>query len=98
MKPATPLPWQMANIGQCFTVRGDGNGHCIVDTNAASKSKHAVRHDIHALAEHEQNVAFIVHACNNYGRLVDCVRQVASESRGPRGAAAAALLRELGEL
>ena len=81
-QPATPLPWTYQEEARVqFGILGSAR---LPAPHSTSKNNQA-------------DAAYIAHACNAYPRLVDFVRQVASENRGPRGAAADALLHELGE-
>jgi len=99
MKPATPLPWTHDGI-QTIDGPRHKDGYRQIAATAAGDGCRA-------------NAAFIVHACNNYGRLVEALREISKQAEtvwvqanGLYDSTAAresmfkanALLRELGEL
>ena len=91
MKPGTPLPFSVREIGVNEYPTGEFNTICEVrGADHTGVADHILQFD----------AAYIVHACNNYPRLVEALRDMTRRD-GPSLSqvdAARAVLRELGEL
>lgn len=90
MKPATPLPWSIENIG--VTDAGP-NGIDVFDVGPCD-SQGEMRVRVATVAG--DDAAYIAHACTAYPKLVDALQQ--ASSFGMEADEAEAILRELGEL
>ena len=91
MKPATPVPWEISDShGLC--IHKDEIGIADIDSREFSKPLSEVKQ--------RKNAAYIVHACNNFPRLVEALRAMIEEHvvRCPTLNNAETLLRDLGEL
>lgn len=62
MTKHTPGPWTVESTGMGYSVRGDGNGHCVVFTNTASCSKAALRRSISKDEEESANARLVAAA------------------------------------
>lgn len=93
MKPATPLPWKVSGLGYL------SDGKKVLARTESAPTQYQQRIDLCM-----EDAAYIAHAANAYPRLVEALRQMVGAmhqmDKGHHGdvLAAAALLRELGEL
>lgn len=96
MKPASALPWKVAQVGPAtFEVQTHRGGAVVVWNGFVSPSL--------SKAKHAENVAYIVHAANSYRKLVETLRSLATSSVGSQLSdvdkhQVLLLLRELGEV